>query len=188
MGKEHKNIFFISDTHFWHEGALKFEGRTHFSSVEEMNETIISNWNARVKGNDRVYIMGDMFYKADPADVEEVLSRLKGKMYLIRGNHDGSWIEKIDYKKYFVEVAYMLEDNDGQRALTLCHYPLLIWKHQHKSYMIHGHLHVDTTDDFWPLIRSRERVLNAAVEINGFAPVTFDELVENNRIFKENHP
>ena len=181
------NVFFISDTHFWHESALKFEGRTHFSSVEEMNETIINNWNARVKGNDKVYVMGDMFYKADHENVEEVLSRLKGKLYLCRGNHDGSWLEGTDFAKYFVKVEYMMEENDGQRGLTLCHYPLLTWKHQKKSYMIHGHLHVDTSDDFWPLIRSRERLLNAAVEINGFSPVTFDELVENNHRFKEEH-
>lgn len=187
MARDRKNTFFISDTHFWHENALGFEGRD-FSSVEEMNETIINNWNSRVKGNDTVYIMGDMFYRAKPEDVEAVLLRLKGKKRLVRGNHDGSWIDKIDWKQYFVSIDYMLEVDDGQRALTLCHYPLLTWKHQLRSYMIHGHLHVDTSDDFWPLIRSRERLLNAAVEINGFSPVTFDELVENNRIFKENHP
>lgn len=188
MARERKNTFFISDTHFCHEAALQFEGREHFTSVEEMNETIISNWNGRVKGNDTVYIMGDMFYRARIEDVEAILSRLKGKKYLVRGNHDGSWVDKIDYKKYFVKVDCMMELTDGQRGLTLCHYPLLIWKHQKKSYMIHGHLHVDTSDDFWPLIRTRERLLNAAVEINGFAPVTFEELVENNRVFKENHP
>ena len=188
MGRDKKNTYFISDTHFWHESALMFDGREHFSSVEEMNETIITNWNSRVKGNDTVYIMGDMFYRADPKDVEAVLGRLKGKKYLVRGNHDGSWLDKVDHTQYFAEVSYMMETTDGQRGLTLCHYPLLIWKHQKKSYMIHGHLHTDTSDDFWPLIRRRDRLLNAAVEINGFMPVTFEELVENNRIFKEQHP
>ncbi len=50
--------------------------------------------------------------------------------------------------------------------------------------MIHGHIHNDRRADFWPLIAARERVLNAGVDINGFMPVTFEELVENNARFK----
>lgn len=73
-----------------------------------------------------------------------------------------------------------------KRSLTLCHYPMLSWKHAKRSYMIHGHIHNDTRADFWPLIAARENVLNAGVDINSFKPVTFDELLENNRHFKEN--
>ena len=40
------------------------------------------------------------------------------------------------------------------------------------------------TADFWPLIAVRDNVLNAGVDINGYQPVTFDELLENNRKFK----
>ena len=50
--------------------------------------------------------------------------------------------------------------------------------------MIHGHIHNDKTADFWPLIAARDNVLNAGVDVNGFCPVTFDELLENNRRFK----
>ena len=32
-----------------------------------------------------------------------------------------------------------------------------------------------------------ERILNASVEVNDYAPVTFDELVANNRKFKASH-
>ena len=38
--------------------------------------------------------------------------------------------------------------------------------------------------DYWPLLAARENVLNAGADINSFVPVTFDELVENNRNFK----
>lgn len=44
---------------------------------------------------------------------------------------------------------------------------------------------LDTRADFWPLIAARDNVLNAGADINGFVPVTFEELVENNRRFKE---
>ena len=34
------------------------------------------------------------------------------------------------------------------------------------------------------MLAARENVLNAGVDINGFIPVTFDELVEYNKNFK----
>lgn len=52
--------------------------------------------------------------------------------------------------------------------------------------MIHGHMHNNLYADYYPLLIKRERVLNAGVDINGFKPVTFEELCENNRIFKKN--
>ena len=83
-----------------------------------------------------------------------------------------------------LKIDLMLELSDGRHALTLCHYPLLTWKHAKKSYMVHGHIHNDTGADFWPLLAARDNVLNAGVDINGYQPVTFDELLENNRVFK----
>ena len=91
---------------------------------------------------------------------------------------------KVDVSRYFASVDLMLELSDGCHALTLCHYPLLTWKHAKKSYMIHGHIHNDTSADFWPLLAARDNVLNTGVDINGYQPVTFDELLENNRVFK----
>ena len=52
------------------------------------------------------------------------------------------------------------------------------------SYLIYGHIHGNYGQPFWPLISSNDHMLNAGVDINGFYPVTFDELVENNRRFK----
>ncbi len=52
-----------------------------FDSIEEMDETLISNWNSRVKGNDTVYILGDLFYRSENA--EDILSRLKAKRSLL---------------------------------------------------------------------------------------------------------
>lgn len=176
-------IYFIADPHFGHENILKLTRRP-FPDIETMNEAIIENWNDRVRGNDTVYILGDLFYRC--ADPEPILRRLKGKKHLIVGNHDSSWMGREALLSYFVGVDELLVTTDGQRQLTLCHYPLLSWKHRHSSYMIHGHIHANTHDDFFPLIAARERMLNAGVDINGFRPVTFEELVENNARFKEN--
>ena len=175
--------YYIADPHFGHENILNM-CRRPFASIEDMNEALIATWNGRVTGNDTVFILGDLFFRCD--DPESILTRLKGKKRLIVGNHDSSWMDRVDLSRYFVSVDPYLDITDGSRLLTLCHYPLLTWKHKlrQNSFMIHGHIHNDTTSDFFPLLAIRERALNAGVDINGFRPVTFGELAENNRAFK----
>lgn len=177
-------FYFTADTHFGHANVVRMCSRP-FPDVDAMDEGLIAAWNERVKGNDTVFIVGDMFLHCD--DPLRILRQLKGKKRLIVGNHDGSWMSKVNLGQYFVSVDNYLEITDGHRALTLCHYPLLSWKHAMRSYMIHGHIHANTDMDFWPLICRREHVLNAGVDVNGYRPVTFDELLENNRRFKETH-
>ena len=174
--------YYVADPHFGHENILKLCQRP-FGSIEDMNQALIAAWNERITGNDTVFILGDLFYRC--ADPEPILQQLKGRKRLIIGNHDSSWMDKVDLSKYFVSVDPFLEITDGVRGITLCHYPLLTWKHKLRTFMVHGHIHNDTTSDFFPLLAIRERVLNAGVDINGFRPVTFEELVTNNRIFKE---
>ena len=74
-----------------------------FETIEEMNETIIKNWNAKVTGADTVFIVGDMFFRFK--DVESILRRLNGKKHLIIGNHDGTWLNDYYAYKYFAEVT-----------------------------------------------------------------------------------
>lgn len=89
-----KNIWFISDTHFQHKNiALVFtDAKTgkrvrNFNSVQEMDETMIQNWNSVVKYGDIVYHLGDVFFgNAESAD--KILQRLNGEKKLIMGNHD----------------------------------------------------------------------------------------------------
>jgi len=38
--------------------------------------------------NDEIYVLGDFLYKGDGRKADELLSRLKGKKYLIKGNHE----------------------------------------------------------------------------------------------------
>ena len=199
------SIFYIADTHFGHENILKLCNRP-FDSIEAMTEALVENWNSRVKGNDKVYILGDMFYKT--ADAEGILKRLKGQKHLILGNHDASWLEeytvsksekmdtlphqsyrfvksKADVSLYFKSVSQILQMTDGDCGCMLCHYPLLTWKHEKRLYMIHGHLHEDTSDPFFHHLAENERILNAGVDINGYMPVTLEEMIENNRAFKK---
>ena len=177
-------MYFIADPHFGHENIIEMSGRPYYN-IQEMNFDMIQKWNRKIKNNDTVYVLGDMFFRCD--NPEYILSQLNGQKYLIVGNHDGSWMTKIDVNKYFVSVNSLLETSIGSVGATLCHYPLVTWKHQKKTYMIHGHIHNDTYSEYWPLLCLNPRILNAGVEINNYEPVTLEELIKNNDEFKKRH-
>lgn len=177
-------VYFTSDQHLGHKNIIRLCARP-FATLEEMDETLIERWNKKVGNGDRVYILGDLFFRA--SDPESVLKRLKGRKTLILGNHDSSWIGKVDMSRYFESVHTMLETSEVEHPLTLCHYPMMTFNHCMKAYMIHGHIHGNTNADYWPYLKAHERILNASVEVNNYEPVTFAELVENNRRFKASH-
>lgn len=150
-----------------------------------MDAVLVKNWNAKVHKNDTVYIVGDFLFRArKPA--EDYLAELKGRKHLIIGNHDKYWMKNVDLAKWFESVSPMLLVNDSGHSATLCHYPMMSWPGMSRNgYMIYGHIHNNTNADYWPLIASRDLMLNAGVDINGFAPVTLEEMIQNNQVFKE---
>jgi len=172
-------IFFASDTHFGHANIIRFCNRP-FGTVEEMDEALVANWNDKVGGNDTVYFLGDLFFCASAERVRDILGRLKGKKHLIIGNHDSDWMTKELVERHFIKVAPFLDISDGGMHLVMCHYPLMCWDRMGKAWMIHGHIHNNRHMDYWPLLQTRAHALNAGVEINGYAPVTIEELQENN--------
>ena len=173
-------IYFTSDLHFGHEAVIRMCNRP-FGSVEEMNETLIENWNKVVRGNDDVYILGDLFYRLEQPP-EEILKRLKGRKHLVFGNHDKSWKDKVCLSDYFVEWGDYLVVNTGNGKATLCHYPQL---HGEGIHLIHGHLHNRRSEWYWAFYKDFDRALNAGVDVNAFRPVSISQLIENNRRFKE---
>ena len=176
--------YFTADLHLGHNNIIASCGRP-FSDVDEMNRTIIDNWNSRVTDRDDVWVLGDVAYKS-AEHVGTFLSRMKGRKHLVLGNHDRSWMKTLDASEYFVSIEQMSFLSLEGRNIILCHYPMMEWDGSHHgSYLIYGHIHGNCGQSFWPLISSNDHMLNAGVDINGFYPVTFPELVENNRRFKE---
>ncbi len=174
-------IYYTGDLHLGHANVLRLCGRP-FQTVEEMDGALIANWNCRVNAGDSVYILGDLALRAEP--LEAHLRRMNGKKHLIVGNHDRRWLRRPELRGRFESVQPMLFLVDGGRKCVLCHYPMMAWPHQRRSYMVFGHIHNDTSVEFWPLIRRSPLMLNTGVDINGFMPVTLEELLENNARFK----
>ena len=128
---------YISDYHIGHSNALRFDSRP-FSSLDEMHERIILNWNNTVNDGDEVYILGDFAWKNDAG--LEVLKQLKGRKYLILGNHDRL---NAELTGQFVWVKEMEIVRDGENQVVLCHYPIAHWINADYGYIhLYGHIHM----------------------------------------------
>ena len=91
--------FFIADTHFGHKRIMELEKRP-FKDTDEMDRTIIDNWNKTVSDEDTVYILGD-FSLTPKEEIPELVKKLKGHKILILGNQDRkyeySWWNSIGF-------------------------------------------------------------------------------------------
>lgn len=178
-------IFYISDTHFGRDHPLLLRG---YATINEMTEALIENWNRKVKEDDIVYFVGDISDNSQN-DVSSYLERLNGRKHLILGNQDRTIIEGENFEKlkpYFESIGYYKEIMDEERIVVLCHYPMMDWyKRKRGSYMVYGHLHQSTNVPFWDYILHNDYMLNAGVDVNNLEPVTLDELIVRNKIFKE---
>ena len=179
-------IYFTSDLHLGHKNIVDLCKRP-FADVDEMDAVLIDNWNRKVKKNDVVYLTGDAVW--DKKKVAYYMEQLSGRKILIAGNHDSTWIKREECQKYFEEIVPSLEVHLNGHPITMCHYPMLEWRSSREEskrklgYLIHGHIHNRIADEYRQLFLQFS-ALNAGVDVNDFAPVTFDELVENNLQFK----
>ena len=178
---------YIADTHFGHNNVIRFDYRP-FSNIEEMDEAMIKSWNSKVHNNDHIYIVGDFSYRGT-RNASWYLKRLNGIKHLVTGNHDFTIMKDRNARKYFEsirQIEYVKDIYNGKEiSAVLCHYPILEWQNMRKgSYHIYGHIH-NNTDNAYQIISQFDHALNAGVAINNYMPVSFRELVENNKIFQE---
>lgn len=88
--------YYIADCHFYHRNLLTEMDNRGFESVEQMNETMIEKWNKKVHAHDEVIILGDLSLGSGQ-ETNQLLRRLKGKLYLIRGNHDDRYLKDKNF-------------------------------------------------------------------------------------------
>ena len=179
-------ILYTSDLHFGHSNVIRFDHRP-FKDVDEMDVTLIKFWNERVQPDDEVYIVGDLCYRSS-REPEWYLRQLKGKKHLIVGNHDGVILKSPKALSYFESVDKMSEINDNGRRVILCHYPLAEWDAFFRgSSHVYGHIH-NKREGTFEIMSRLENAYNAGCMINNFAPASFNELVRNNRYWREEAP
>ena len=172
-------IWFSADPHYGHKSIIEFCDRP-FKDVEEMNKRLIENWNLVVQPNDDVYMLGDVsFMKA--SETVNVLNALKGKIYLIKGNHDKNNLlnsaaakQRFEWIKDMYELkVHDLEASREKQIIVMCHYPMLTWnKSHHGSWMLHGHCHGNLPVD--PHAKRHD----VGVDSNAYAPVSYEMIKE----------
>ncbi|WP_150272887.1 metallophosphoesterase family protein [Paenibacillus tepidiphilus] len=170
--------YYIADPHFGHANIIHMTKRP-FATVEAMDQAMIDAWNERVTDEDEVYIIGDLIYRSR-FTAGYYLSQLKGSKHLILGNHD-KWLKPEEHHHFFESISHIKELTDEGKYLVLCHYPLAEWPGFHRNSLhIFGHIHNTREGDAFRYYQGNTRMLNAGVDINHYAPVRLQELIDNN--------
>jgi calcineurin-like phosphoesterase family protein len=136
-------IYFCADLHFGHFNIIKYSSRP-YANANEMDETLIANWNAVVAPNDTVYNLGDFSFSKYPR-IKEILARLNGSIVFIMGNHDHeidkNW-EDILYQGKIISMQGCLEVKLGGKLIVMNHYAHRVWNASHRSsWHLYGHSH-----------------------------------------------
>jgi calcineurin-like phosphoesterase family protein len=91
-------------------------------------------------------------------------------------------MRNFDLEAFFESVDNELMIVDRNRPVIMNHYPLMTFPR--KSWLVYGHIHNDKPASYWPVLKTYEHALNASVEVNGYMPVTLDELITNNAMWR----
>lgn len=169
-------IYYTADLHLGHEKIISMCQRP-FRDLEEMHQTIIKNWNARITPEDEVYIVGDVAYRCKMPELESYLTQLPGHKHLITGNHDRHNIKSEIFRAYFDSITDYAEIQDGNNKVILFHYPIQEWNgFFHGTYHIYGHIH-NSRNMANQIMEQLPKAFNAGVDCNGFTPRTLAELI-----------
>ncbi len=175
--------FFTSDYHLNHANIIKYCKRP-FKDVENMNEVLIRNHNSRVKEEDSVFYLGDFCFRNSsggkkgeglPQKADYFINQLNGNFIFVKGNHDRNNSLKTNIEKIVIRYA-------GQR-ICLVHNP----KHADSKYELNIVGHVHEKWKFNQIKNCESYLLNVGVDVWGFKPVSFEEIMKEFRKWKKNH-
>jgi len=169
------HIWFTSDYHLNHFNIIRYTNRP-FQTLDEMNNTIIHNFNERVKEDDLVFFLGDFCFKSgsgrgegEPDKAIKFRKQLICKnIIFIEGNHDkgGKNSLKTPIRKIII--------HHGGKDICLVHSPDNIDYNYH--FHIVGHVH-----NKWQFKRFQKDnrfvdCCNVGIEQWNYYPVTWNEI------------
>jgi calcineurin-like phosphoesterase family protein len=163
------NIFFTSDTHFYHKNIIRYCNRP-FSSIEEMNGVLIDNWNSVVKNNDVVYHLGDFAF-CGRGILGSTIKKLNGNICLCKGNHD-KYSNTIYFESGIKEILQSLNTiKINGSNFVLCHYALRVWNKSNRgSFHCFGHSHGK--------LGEYKNSYDVGVDNNNFTPISYEDLIK----------
>lgn len=168
-------VYFTADLHFYHDKIISHTKRP-FHDAEEMNKALIRKWNDKISYQDEVYILGDFTMKGVEL-ASACLYSLRGKKYLIRGNHDNFVDDPGLEPSLFLDIRDYMEITYLNQRFVLFHYPMVEWNGCGKGVIaLHGHQHNHENYNF----ENRKKGIlryDVGVDANHMEPVSAEEII-----------
>jgi len=159
-------MYAISDLHLDHTNIIRYCNRP-FSSTDQMNRVLVSNWNRTVRPTDTVIFVGDMAYGTGHRSADFWLEKLNGKIVFINGSHDR-------LRKHSSHPHAIIEYK-GNRFYVV-HDPNDI-PNSWKGWTIHGHHHNNHMNEY-PFINFRTKTVNVSCELINYTPIPVGAIVD----------
>ena len=177
-------IWFTSDTHVSHSNMVRGvsnwsnkESCRDFKTVQEMNHTLICNFNEVIGVDDTLYHLGDVGW--GEAGIREFLTALNCKnVHWIPGNHDKEIKRSHALQSLFKEVynpkhrGYPIVNItiEGEEVI-LCHFAQRVWDRSHFGTIhLYGHSHGMLPDD------PNSLSMDVGVDTNNFYPYSWEDI------------
>lgn len=161
--------YFSADLHLFHEKIIAYTKRP-FSNLDAMGDTILANFNARIRKQDTLHLIGDVAF-GTPEMLRRWFARLICKnVHLVHciGAHDSVALRAPEL---FRSISNLKEIKVNGQYLTLCHYAMRTWPRSiYGSYQLFGHSHGTLPND--PNLLQ----MDVGVDPNKFQPVSFAEV------------
>jgi len=173
--------FFTADPHFNHGNIIRHCSRP-FQNVEEMNSTMIMNWNSRVRPGDVIYVIGDFVWEGFGV----IIPQLVGEIHLIPGGHDErllqflkrnpgqsnrDWQERLIIHPPILEKSFPIGGQNEKVRIIMCHYSMRVWSASHyNSWHLYGHSH--------GRLAGQGKSFDIGVDANNFFPLSFVEVAD----------
>lgn len=120
------NIWYTSDLHLMHDRVAQHRG---FDSTAEHDQVVTDNWQATVRPDDEVFVLGDLTLK-NPNRIVDTITSLPGRKHLIAGNHDAChpinrrWRNKLPvYEAMFSTITVYDHHRIAGHEVLLSHFP-----------------------------------------------------------------
>lgn len=188
-------IWVTSDQHLQNERIWSvYQNDTRpFHSQGEHDAMIIHHWNSVVSPDDLVFVLGD-FIMGVSENVESLLYRLNGTIFLVRGNHDTD--SKIEIYKQHSDKVIAIEDYNilyyKGKFIVMNHYPVQGdsvkdnhlksdgWKSATEFFgqnyddciYLYGHVHGNAPHEM------KNHCYHIGVDTNNLTPVLLDGIID----------
>ena len=180
--------YFTADLHLGHANIIRY-CRRPFPTVGAMNGALIANWTEIVRGDDEVWVLGDVAM-GRITETLPLVAKLPGRKHLVPGNHDRCWpghsCVRPEHVAIYEDVGFtihppMVRTELGGHEVLLCHLPVAGDSRDADRYglhrpmldadtwLLHGHVH-----EKW---RVEGRQINVGVDVWDYRPVAESALL-----------